>query len=109
MFVATLCPGPYLHDRMRDIVDRVKRGLDVKPEKKILYKVQLGAFSKKTNADNFAKEVKSKGFDVFVTKIGRYYKVQIGAFSKKANAEALQKKAIAAGYKDAFIVEVKED
>lgn len=111
MFVATLCPGPYLHNRMRDIVDRVKRGLDVKPEpeKKVLYKVQLGAFSKKTNADNFAKEVKSKGFDVFVTKIGRYYKVQIGAFSKKANAEALQKKAIAAGYKDAFIVEVKED
>lgn len=114
MFAATLCPGPYLHNKMRDIVDRVKRGLnsgssDKPAQSKILYKVQVGAFTKKANADAFQKDVKSKGFDSFVTKVGRYYKVQIGAFSKKANADAMQKKAIAAGYKDAFIVEVKED
>lgn len=113
MFVATACPGPYLHSRMRDIVDRVKRGLNTKPDDKpvqpkTLYKVQVGAFTKKANADAFAKDVKAKGFDCFVTKIGRYYKVQVGAFAKYENAEAMQKKAIAAGYKDAFIVEVKE-
>lgn len=35
------------------------------------------------------------------------YRVQVGAFSVKANAENQVKKLKAAGYKDAFIVEVK--
>lgn len=113
MFVSTLCPGPYLHNRMKDIVRKVKRGLATepvtKPTKKTLYRVQVSAFTKKAEANNFAKEVKAKGFDCCVTKVGRYYKVQIGAFSKVANAEAQLKKVKAAGYKDAFIVEVKED
>lgn len=36
------------------------------------------------------------------------YKIQIGAFSVKANAEAYLKKAKAAGFTDAYIVEVKK-
>ena len=32
-----------------------------------LYKVQVGAFSVKSNADAMAKKLKSKGFDVYIT------------------------------------------
>ena len=71
-----------------------------------LYKVQVGAFRVKENADAFAKELKEKGFDTFVTKIGEYYKVQCGAFKVKSNAEALLNQLIAKGYADAFITYV---
>lgn len=103
MFAATLCPGPYLHGKMKDIVKAVAAGLNPKPQ--TLYRVQVGAFTKKANADNYAKEIKGKGFDTIVKKIGRYYKVQVGAFSQLKNAEAQLAKLKAAGYKDAFITE----
>lgn len=114
MFVATACPGPYLHGKMKQIVAEVAAGLDKKPaptpapKTDVLYKVQIGAFSKKANATEFAKDAEAKGFDTYVVKVGKYWKVQIGAFSKYENAEALLKKAQAAGYKDAFIAEVKK-
>jgi N-acetylmuramoyl-L-alanine amidase len=31
-----------------------------------LYRVQVGAFSNKTNADNLVKELKSKGYSAFI-------------------------------------------
>jgi len=67
-----------------------------------LYRVQTGAFSKKTNADKLAAELKKKGFDTYIVQIGGLYKVQVGAYSQKANANAMMAKLKAAGY-DAFI------
>lgn len=52
------------------------------------YYVQTGTYSKKANADAFAKRVKAAGFDAVVKKSGSQYKVQTGAYSKKANADA---------------------
>ena len=73
-FAATACPGPYLESKMPYIADEVNKILKggSKPAAKTLYKVQ------------------------------------IGTFSKKENAEKYRKKAVAAGFKDAFIVEVKK-
>lgn len=66
--------------------------------KKPLYKVQIGAFSVKANADNLAAEAKAKGFDAIVLFKDNLYKVQIGAFYSKENAEALATKARNAGF-----------
>ena len=65
---------------------------------KAKYTVQVGAYSKKANADNQAKQLKADGFDAYVYKEGNYYKVQCGAFANKSNADALVKKLLAAGY-----------
>lgn len=65
---------------------------------KAKWMVQVGAYSKKTNADNHAKWLKADGFDAYVYKEGNYYKVQCGAFVNKSNADALVKKLLAAGY-----------
>lgn len=65
---------------------------------KVKYTVQVGAYSKKANANNQAKQLKADGFDAYVYKEGNYYKVQCGAFSEKSNADALVKKLLAAGY-----------
>lgn len=105
------CPGDYLYNRHGEIAAEVNRRLGAageppKPDTAhtgTLYKVQIGAFSKKANAAALEKKVKAAGFDTFVTKEGTLYKVQVGAFSVKANAEAMQKKLSAAGYSDAFI------
>lgn len=88
--------------------DEFKAGL-VEEEKVIsaksddLFKVQIGAFSKKTNADNLAKRAKARGFDQYIVKEGGLYKVQIGAFSQKANADEAVKKAKKAGF-DVYII-----
>lgn len=64
----------------------------------VLYKVQIGAFSKKSNADDLAAEAKSKGFDALVILKDGLYKVQIGAFASKENADDLVVKAQKAGF-----------
>ena len=63
-----------------------------------LYTVQVGAYSKKANADAQAKKLEKDGFDAYVYKDGSYYKVQSGAFSKKSNADNLVKKLKVKGY-----------
>lgn len=75
-----------------------------KPEPiKVYYRVQVGAFSKKANAEKLREELVAKGFtEAYVKKVGVYYKVQLGAFSVKLNAERLMDRVTAAGYK-AFI------
>ena len=74
-------------------------------DNKIIYRVQIGAFSNKSNADEQLKKIKAKGFnDSFVTKADKLYKVQVGAFTIKSNAEKYRDKVKKAGFKDCFIV-----
>jgi N-acetylmuramoyl-L-alanine amidase len=68
----------------------------------VLYKVQIGAFRIKSNADNLASEAISKGFDAVALLRDGLYKVQIGAFALKENAESLAVKARNAGF-DAMV------
>lgn len=74
----------------------------VKPTPTKLYKVQAGAFSVKSNADKLAAELKAKGHQVYIVKVGNLYKVQVGAFSIKSNAEELVSLLRRQGYQ-AFI------
>lgn len=63
-----------------------------------LYKVQVGAFKSKENADNYAKELEKDGFSTYVVKSGSLYKVQVGAFASRENAENYAKKLEAKDY-----------
>lgn len=103
------CPGTYLYERHAQIASEVNKRLrstNIKPapEKPSggLYRVQTGAFKSKTNADAMLANVKAKGFDTYMVKVGDLYKIQVGAFKVKANAEAMMKKLQAAGF-SAFI------
>ncbi|MCY9377393.1 sporulation-specific N-acetylmuramoyl-L-alanine amidase [Bacillus sp. T17B1] len=68
-----------------------------------LYKVQIGAFKVKANADSLASSAEAKGFDTIVVLKDGLYKVQIGAFSSKDNAGALAARARNAGF-DAIVI-----
>lgn len=69
-----------------------------------LYRVQTGAFTSKTNAENHLAKIKSAGFDTYMVQADGFYKVQVGAYSKKENADAMLKRLKAAGF-DAFITD----
>ena len=68
-----------------------------------LYRVQVGAYSKRENADRQLAAVQGKGFDALIKKVGELYKVQTGAYSVKVNAEAQIDRLKAAGFTDAYI------
>ena len=68
---------------------------------RVLYRVQLGAFGLKANAERFCKEIQSLGGiykDAYVRKVGLLWKVQVGAFSVKANAQNMQADLKSKGY-----------
>ena len=65
MFTATTCPGSYLQSRFPDIANRVNKELK-QSDQKTLYRVQVGAFSQRANAERLAKELKAKGYDAII-------------------------------------------
>ena len=110
-FANKSCPGDWLYGRLGDVATEVTKRLnpgETKEESKVetpkvLYRVQVGAYSIKANADKQLKDVQSKGFSAFVTRSGGLYKVQVGAYGVKANADAMLAKMKKAGF-SAFIV-----
>ena len=74
---------------------------DPQPEaSETLYRVQVGAFKNKGNADRYLQQLKAAGFtDAFIAVVnGNLYRVQIGAFKVKANAEKCLKEAQTKGF-----------
>lgn len=93
------CPGKYLYDRHGEIAAEVNKRLGATATTEtVLYRVQTGAFSKKANADAMLAQVKAKGFDTYMVKVGKLYKIQVGAFAQKSNAIAMASKLKAAGF-----------
>jgi len=67
-----------------------------------LYRVQVGAYSVKDNAERTMASLKAKGYDTMLVKANNLYKVQIGAYSVKSNADNMAAKLKADGF-DTFI------
>lgn len=105
MYAATACPGEYLLSKMDYIIaeaNKLNAETNETETGNVLYKVQVGAFSKKENAINYANELKEKGYDTYIVYIDNLYKVQVGAFSKEENAIKLMNELKSKGI-DAFI------
>lgn len=101
-FDATACPGPYLKSKFQYIADEVNSRLSGEEEKETsngtLYRVQVGAYKVKANADAQLAKVKAAGFGTYLVLVDGLYKIQVGAFSSKANAQAQLAKVKAAGF-----------
>lgn len=67
-----------------------------------LYRVQVGAFRMRENADRLLNELKSRGYQAFIVMEDGLYKVQVGAFSMLDNAVKLENRLKRQGY-DTFI------
>ena len=106
-FTATACPGPYLESKFSYIAEQVNKELagDSSSTTDTLYRVQVGAFSSKSNADNMVASVEKAGFDTYLVQVDGLYKVQVGAFANKDNAENQKQALVDKGF-DAFITTV---
>ena len=106
-FANKSCPGDWLYERLGDLAAKVtaQLGGTAADSSGTLYRVQTGAFSKKSNADALEEKLKARGFDTYMVQSSGLYKVQVGAYSIRANAEAMMEKVKAAGF-DAFITTV---
>lgn len=74
-------------------------------KQKTFFRVQLGAFSSKTNAQNFCNQIQKLGASyksAYVRYVAPYYKVQVGAFTIKQNAINMMNDLKSKGY-NAFI------
>lgn len=76
--------------------------IELLPEPEVWFRVQAGAYTEKSNADEQLIKVKKAGFDAFMILVDGFYKIQIGAYSIKENAEIQLEKVKAAGF-GAFI------
>ena len=64
-----------------------------------LYRVQVGAFSKKAYAERKRQAVEYAGFDAYLVCVdSSLWRVQVGAFQEKANAEKMQAQLREAGF-----------
>lgn len=74
-----------------------------------LYRVQIGAFSVRSNAESYLKQADKKGFSGFIVEAAKnkLYRVQIGAFASRQNAQNYLAQAKQKGF-DGFIVEVEK-
>lgn len=119
-FANKACPGDYLYNKHGEIAAEVNRRLGVATTPpstthvttpgtsesvsgKVLYRVQVGAYANKANAEKQMATIKNKGFDAITVNASNLWKVQVGAYSNKANAVAMQSKLKAAGF-EAIIV-----
>ena len=111
MYSNTYCPGDYIRGKLDYIVDKVNEKLGLNSNVSSndnLYKVQVGAFSKKENAENLANEIKNKGIDTCIITEDNLYKVQCGAFKNVDNAKNIAKTLNNMGY-DTYIVGLNEN
>lgn len=65
-FANKSCPGDWLYSRLGDLANTVNKQLA--GDNEYMYKVQVGAFKQKSNADAMLKKLKQAGFDGFIVK-----------------------------------------
>lgn len=75
----------------------------------LLYKVQVGAYKEKANAEKVASKLKKAGFNTAIIKENGYFKVQCGAFANKENADKLINKLTKVGYGTPIIIITKKE
>ena len=70
---------------------------------KTMYKIQIGAYREKGNAQKMASKLKKAGVNAVIVKDGGLYKVQCGAFTDKANADKRLAQVKKKGFSNAII------
>ncbi|HLE78060.1 MAG TPA: SPOR domain-containing protein [bacterium] len=68
------------------------------PVSAVTYRVQVGAFLRRENAEARVAQLVKDGFDAYINQSSGLFKVQVGAFKERENAEKLADQLRALGY-----------
>lgn len=66
-------------------------------EESTLYRVQVGEFYDRSEAEKLGRKLEEAGYPVFITPVTPH-RIQVGAFQNKTNADALARELEAKGY-----------
>lgn len=91
--------GKYGTNSRKALEDAVAQKKAAETSSKKYYRVQVGAYGLKGNAEKCRNDLQKAGFDGIIKRVGLLYKVQLGAYSNKAGAESMMAKIIAKGFK----------
>lgn len=69
------------------------------PDTGELFKVQVGAFGERNNAEALVRDLEKRKYSAFIVVEEGFFKVQAGAFSKRSNAEELVERLRKDGYR----------
>lgn len=108
-FANKSCPGDWMMARMGELAAKVTERLtegtvvpqptpEPEPTPTTLYRVQVGAYKVRANADKTAAKLEKDGYNTYMVQVNGLYKVQTGAFKDKANADKLAKELKSKGY-----------
>ncbi len=105
-----------MYARMSDLAQKVTlklgqsweaSGADQTAGSDWIYRVQVGAYTNRENAEKKLRQISATGTDCFVTDMqGGYYRVQCGAYTIRGNAERKAAELKNMGF-DAIIKEYK--
>ena len=65
-FSSTACPGDYIYNKLGQLAKDVNVKLGIGKSDEVLYRVQVGAFSSKANAEELLAKIKSSGYDAYI-------------------------------------------
>lgn len=97
------CIASYLLERVVKLSNKEEKPEDTATVTRTVYRVQVGAFSVKQNAEKLKDELLSKGVEAIIVKVNNLHKVQVGAYCVKSNAENRLNLVKSMGYTNAFI------
>lgn len=97
---STACPGQFFPLEALKATPRTK---PTPPPPTKLFRVQVGAFGVRSNADTMMTRLRKDGYSPFITQRDGLFRVQVGAFGVRANAERLEAELKRKGYQT-FIV-----
>ena len=104
-FAAKSCPGDYLYSLHPQIAAEVNRRLGASAEAERVYKIQVGAFSRKANAEALNKKLYNAGITNYISaESNGIYKVYAGAYKSLDAAKTQLDKVVKAGFSNAIIV-----
>lgn len=90
-------------DKFQEIAQAIAGGImgtlaEEQVTEPVLYRVQVGLFRRKENADNLNYQLMDQGYPSFILQSDGFYKVQVGAFQEMGNAVAMERKLRRDGY-----------
>ena len=113
-FANKACPGDWLMARMENLAMKVTQALGGAQEPSgtdetsgvhKIYRVQVGAYTNRKNAEKKLRQISATGTDCFITDLQEgYYRVQCGAYTIRGNAERKMAELKSMGF-DAIIKE----
>ncbi|WP_078551202.1 N-acetylmuramoyl-L-alanine amidase [Bacillus alkalicellulosilyticus] len=83
-----LSSSSFLNKIARGHVNGIVQAFNLQQKPQTMYKVQVGAFTNRANADRQAQQLDNEGYTTYIFQQEGLWKVQVGAFQNRENAEA---------------------